>query len=287
MEQTVQIQQQTGNGKAQRVIAISSGKGGVGKTNLTINMAIALRSFGKEVVVFDGDLGLGNVDVMLGLRPMYTTEHLILGQMRFKDILLEGPEGIKIIPASSGITELTQLDGASKLRLIDEFDDFNEDVDYLLIDTGAGISNNVLFFCSSAHEVIVVVTSEPTSLTDAYALMKVLAMNYNERRFKIIINSAKSSAEAFGTFKRLALAIDKFLNISLDYLGFVLEDKAVKAAVQARQAFIKLFPNSAASKNLYGICEKLYHCEDIEAKGNIQFFFKKLLNMNKYQIKGG
>jgi len=178
-----------------QVISITSGKGGVGKTSIVANMAILLSSMGRKVLVFDADLGLANIDVMLGLSSKYNINHLLHGDCDINDIMIEGPSGIRIIPASSGIQELSVLSYEQQLAIVNALDNFNDDFDYMLIDTGAGISGNVTYFNSAAQRIIVVVTPEPTSLTDAYALIKVMRTRYNIKRFEIFVNNVLSAYE--------------------------------------------------------------------------------------------
>lgn len=259
-----------------RVIAITSGKGGVGKTSLVINMAIAFRSFGKKVVILDGDLALSNINILLGLTPQYSLKHVLLGHTRLKEIIIDGPNGIKIIPASSGTSELTNLDSRLKMKLLTELDEYEEDVDILIIDTAAGISHNVQFFCSSAQDVIIVVTPETTSISNANALIKELARNYDERHCKIIINAAQSSKQALNTFKKVSMVSETSF-VSLQYLGYIPSEKSIKKSIESRQAFVDLFPDSDASKSVYKLCKKLLESKNEFVKGNMQFFLKKRL----------
>ncbi|HEU4683499.1 MAG TPA: MinD/ParA family protein, partial [Nitrospira sp.] len=184
-----------------QVISVTSGKGGVGKTNVVANLGLALAREGKRVVVLDADLGLGNLDVLLGLLPQRTIEQVLNGTSRLTDILLEGPDGIKILPAGSGLPQLTSLSDAQILLLQDEIERLARSYDVLLIDTAAGITSNATFFASAAHEIIVVVSPEPTSLTDAYALVKVLSRRHRERRFKVLVNMVKHQREASQVFR--------------------------------------------------------------------------------------
>jgi flagellar biosynthesis protein FlhG len=264
-----------------RVIAVSSGKGGVGKTNIVANLALFYASLNKKVLIFDADLGLSNIDVLFGLAPRYNLKHVILGEKTLKEVLVQGPLGIRIIPASSGIRELTRLNDSQKLRLLSELDCFDQSFDILLIDTGAGISDNVLFFCSAAQETIVVVTPEPTSIADAYALIKVLSRDFGEQHFRIIVNSARSEREAFdNTFRKLAVVADKFLHLSLDYLGYLPFDPHVKDAIIAQKGYIAMYPNSNFSKKLATIANKIYNQPITEVKGTVQFFLKKALRID-------
>jgi flagellar biosynthesis protein FlhG len=226
--------------KSVRTIAVASGKGGVGKTNITANLAIGLSRLNKKVLVLDADLGLSNIDVILNLATKYNIKHLISGEKKMGDLVVDGPQGIKVLPASSGIQELTSLDEFQKLRLIEEFDSYEGDIEYLLIDTSSGISENVSFFCTAAQEIIVVTSAEPTAMTDAYALIKVLFTKYQEKNFRILVNNVNGSREATEVYRRLSTAADRFLSISLDYIGFVPHDSNLPKAVRQQKALIDI-----------------------------------------------
>jgi flagellar biosynthesis protein FlhG len=263
--------------KCVKTIAVTSGKGGVGKTNLVANLAIALRKLDKEVMILDADLGLSNIDILLHLAPRYNIHHMLNGAMKLKDILINGPYGIRILPAGSGVQELTALDEFQRLRILEEFDAYEDDMDVLLIDTAAGISENVAFFCIAAQEIIVITSSEPTALADAYALIKVLFTKYQEKEFTIVINSVNGAEEAFRVFKKLSLIAEKFLQISLDYLGYIPYDVTVHKAVKAQRAFVDAYPNSLASRRVIEMASKISHQEG-KVKGTLQFFIGNLLS---------
>lgn len=268
-------------------IAVASGKGGVGKTNFVANLAIAMRRLGGKPMVFDADLGLSNIDVLLHLAPRYNIQHLLKGEKSLKEIIIEGPEGILILPASSGVQELTNLNEFERLRILEEFDSFDHDIDSLLIDTSAGISENVAFFCIAAQEIIVVTSPEPTAVTDAYALIKVLSNRYQERDFNILVNSVRSESEAIDVFKRLSTATERFLNISIDYLGFIPLDYAVQRAVRSQKAFISAYPDCLASKQIMNIATQLI--EDRKKKmpkGSLQFFIGNLVSVKERTLSG-
>ena len=262
-----------------RTIAIASGKGGVGKTNVVANLAIALRRLGKNVMVLDADLGLSNIDVLLQLAPKYNIQHVLSGELTLKDIVVEGPIGIKILPASSGIQELTSLDEFQRLKLLEEFEAYDGDLDFLLIDTAAGISENVAFFCIAAQDIVVITSPEPTAITDAYALIKVLFTRYQEKEFRILVNLARSSEEGFEVFRRLSIAAEKFLNISLDYLGHIPLDEYMQKAVRAQRALLEIYPNSIASRQFAEIGLKFSDSKS-KVKGTLQFFIGNLLSNN-------
>lgn len=262
-----------------RVISVTSGKGGVGKSNVVSNLAIALSAQGKKVLLIDADLGLGNLDVLLGLSPIYNLNHVLNGEKSIMDILIDGPAGIKIIPAGSGVQELTSLGQHEKLKLLDELDMLEEQFDVMIVDTEAGISENVTYFTVAAQEIFVVVTPEPTSITDAYALIKLLATRYSEHHFKVLVNMAKDSEDALEVFRKLANVAGRFLDISLDYLGCVVKDEKVVEAVKRQKAVTELFPDSEAAHCFATIAKRVIENKrQSRVKGNIQFFFRRMLD---------
>jgi flagellar biosynthesis protein FlhG len=263
--------------KTIRTIAVASGKGGVGKTNITANLAIGLSRMNNRVLVFDADLGLSNIDVILNLANKYNINHLFNGEKQLKDLIVEGPEGIQVLPASSGIQELTELDEFQRLRLIEEFESYDDGIDYLLIDTSSGISSNVAFFCMAAQEIVIVTSAEPTAMTDAYALMKVLFTKYQEKNFKVLVNSVKSEKEGTDVFRRLSTAAERFLSISLDYIGFIPLDSSVPMAVRQQKAFLDLYPDCEASRSILEITDRISSTDNNKVKGTLQFFLGGLL----------
>lgn len=265
-----------------RVIAITSGKGGVGKTNITANLAYLLSKMNKKALILDADVGLANIDVILGLTPQYNLQHVLKGEKTMAETIVCGPGGIKILPAASGIQEMTDLSRGQKLTLLEELNSLNEDVDFMLIDTGAGIAANVMYFNVASKEIIVVVSPEPTSLTDAYALIKVLYQRYAKKRFRLLVNMVRSPAEAKEVHKRLSYATDHFLNLSVEYLGYILHDDKLRDAVKKQKVLAELHPSSLASRCLSSIAEKL--CaekpEDYE-DGSIRFFWENIINNDR------
>lgn len=258
-----------------KTIAVASGKGGVGKTNVVVNLAIAMAARGKKVMVLDANLGMSNIDVLLHLAPRYNIQHVLSGEMSLGDVLIEGPHGIKILPASSGVQELTALNDFQRLKLMEEFDAYANDVDVLLIDTAAGISEDVAFFCIAAQEIVIVTSPEPTAIIDAYALIKVLSTCYQEKEFHVLVNSVKSPEEGYEAFQRLSFATEKFPDISLDYLGDLPFDEAVPRAVRAQKAFIEAYPNIPLSQRIREIALKFAE-QSTKVKGTLQFFIGDL-----------
>ena len=263
-----------------RVISVTSGKGGVGKTSITANLAVAFQKLNKKVLILDADLGLANMDIMLGINPRYTISNVLSGEKSLEEVIVETPAGFKLLPAASGMQELTELDDNQRRFLLNELDAIHEDFDIILIDTSAGISSNVMYFNFAAMERLVVLTNEPTSLTDAYALIKVLTNTYNQKRFKVLINLAQDSNEADRIFRSLSLAVDKYLQSpSLDYLGWIPYDKMLPKAIRRQKPLISTHPNTPAAKSITALAEKiLYKEDDGNFEGDIKFFWRRLLN---------
>jgi flagellar biosynthesis protein FlhG len=267
------------NARPIRTVAVASGKGGVGKTNIVANLAIALRKTGKEVLILDADLGLSNVDILLQLAPRYNIQHVIRGEKHLRDVIVEGPCGIKVLPASSGVQELTHLDAVQRLRLLEEFEAYDEEIDVLLIDTSAGISENVAFFCIASQEIVVLTSPEPTALTDAYALIKVLFTRYQVKDFLILVNSARNASDAKEVFRKLSIAANRFLSVSLDYLGHIPYDASVPEAVRAQKPFLEASPRGAASVALNELVARFSDPPAQPVKGTLQFFIGNLVGM--------
>ncbi len=265
--------QQYKSDKPPRVIALTSGKGGVGKTNVTVNLGIGLANLGSRVILFDADLGLANVEVVLGLAPRYTLYDFLYNGKTLRDILVPGPNNLKIISGGSGLLELANLNSQEIIRLRDAVKEFENDVDFVLVDTGAGLNKNVLAFVAAAQEVVVVVTPEPTSVTDAYGLIKVLAKFNTHSEVKIIINRVQKKQEAEETFRKLQVTAEHFLpNISIKRLGVIPEDAAVVKAVKKQRPFITFYPDSAAGAAVRESAAKLAGVSADNGAGLLGFF---------------
>ncbi len=262
-----------------RVYSITSGKGGVGKTAVVANIAVSLAKLGKNVLILDADLGLANIDVVFGIAPLYNLNHFFTGERNLQEILFRGPLGIKILPAGSGIQNFTRLDSAQKMKLLDALDSMHNDFDFVLIDTEAGISENVTYFNTAAQEILVVTTPEPTAITDAYALMKLLSTQYHEKHFNLVVNQIQTEDEALDVFKKLTMVSNRYLEISIDYLGSIPADKQMQEAIRKQKVIVEMFPTSRISMAFNDLASRL--CSEsipYAPKGNIQFFWKKLLN---------
>ena len=266
------------NPKPVRVIAVTSGKGGVGKTNVSVNIGVSLAAAGKSVVLLDADLGLANIDVLLGLRPVMNLSHVMEGQATLEEIMLEGPEGLKVVPAASGIQKMAELSPAENAGIIQAFSELSGNMDTLIVDTAAGISDSVISFARASQEVVVVVCDEPASITDAYALIKLMSQEYGQRRFRIISNMVRSVQEGRNLFAKIARVTDQYLDVMLDFMGMVPFDEHVRKAVQRQKAVVQAFPNCNASVAFKNIAKKI----DIwpmpnRAEGHLEFFVERLI----------
>lgn len=262
-----------------RVIAVASGKGGVGKTNVTVNLAAAFSQLGRKTMILDADLGLANVDVMLGLHPQYNLSHVISGERNLEEVIVVGPAGIQIVPAASGIQGMAELSAAEHAGLIRAFSELSTDIDVLMVDTAAGISDNVVSFSKAAQEMLIVVCDEPASITDAYALIKVLSRDHGVRRFHILANMARDAQQGRELFGKILRVTDHFLeDVVLDYLGYVPWDEYLRKAVQRQKVVVDAYPNSKvarAFKDLAARADK-WPMPKV-AGGYLEFFVERLV----------
>lgn len=261
-----------------RVIAVTSGKGGVGKTNVSINLAVSMAEMGKRVMVMDADLGLANTDVLLGLHPQYNLSHVLAGERTLEEVIVEGPAGIKVIPASSGTQHMAELTPAEHMGIIQAFSELNDDLDVLIVDTAAGISDSVIRFCVAAQEVVVVVCNEPASITDAYALIKLLNKSYGVYQFRVLANMASTAQEGRELFLNLSKVTERFLDVTLDFYGMVPFDESLRKAVRKQKAVCEAFPRSRAAVAFKNLAQKADKWPMPRAAGgHLEFFVERLI----------
>ncbi len=258
---------------AARVVAITSGKGGVGKSNVTAGLAMTLARQGQRVVVMDANFGLSNLDILLGLSPKYTLEHVLRGEKVLEEILVQGPMGVQILPTGSGLQELTRLDTLSELRLVQGLQRVAETVDWLLIDTAAGIHESVLKLLLAAQEVILVATPEPTSLVDAYAMVKVLHLREPSKPLWLLVNNGHSADEAQETIDQLQEATERFLGKRLQVLGMIPHDPHILQAVRQQRGVVELFPDCPAARAFGVIVRQLLSQTSLQV-GDFAAFWK-------------
>jgi len=257
-----------------RVISVTSGKGGVGKSSVVANLAVTMARKGKKVLLLDGDFGLANLDILLDLKPKGNIHDVLAGKLEPHDILAKVAPLIDIIPASSGLLGFTQLNDEQKIHLLDVLQTLEDGYDVILVDTGAGINDDVTWLNSSAGEIILVATPEPTSIADAYALVKVLNQKHKVKSFRLLVNQARSETEALRVYQQITAVADRFLNVSIDYLGFVSWDDLWTYAVRQRKPIVSVYPSSVAAKNFFNVADTLFGpTESTVADGeNVQFF---------------
>jgi flagellar biosynthesis protein FlhG len=264
-----------------KVVAVCSGKGGVGKTNVAVNMAIAAAQLGQAVLLFDADLGLANVDMLLGLRPARDISHVLRGECDLADIILPGPEGVLIVPASSGVARMANLSAAEQAGIVGLFGGLDMPVDLLLVDTGAGIDTTVINFVSACQFAVVVIQDEPTSLADAYALIKVLHRDRGIHRFQVVVNMADNDLQGRAVFHRLEQVCARFLPVHLDILAVIPADPCVVTAVREQRAVVVAFPRSPAALALRRAAQQLTAIpQDRDSgggAGGLGFFVERLL----------
>ncbi len=264
--------------KVAKVISITSGKGGVGKTNFTVNLGYELVKKGKKVLLLDADLGLANINVILGFKPKATIKDLLSSKAKIKDVIVKHELGFDILPATSGISEIVELNSEDRFTLLAKINSLSSNYDYVLVDTAAGIGESVMYFNTASEEIIVIMAPEPTSITDAYALIKVLSLEHNTKNFSILVNRTTNSFEPKETYRKLSEASDRFLNVKLKYLGNISEDDSVSEAIRTQKPLTKTFPSSKASRDINKIAENIIKNENKRStNGGLQFFFKELL----------
>ncbi|PPT92155.1 MinD/ParA family ATP-binding protein [Xanthomonas theicola] len=262
-----------------RTIAVTGGKGGVGKTNISVNLSMALADMGKRTLLLDADLGLANVDVLLGLTPKFTLADLVAGRCTLEEVLVDMPNGLMVVPAASGRRHMAELPPAQHVGLVNVFSELQRELDIMVIDTAAGITDSVLTFCQAAQDAVVVVCDEPASITDAYALIKVLSRERGVDRVQIVANMVRDLNEGRLLYDKLSRVCEKFLgDVSLNYLGCVPQDDWLRLAVQRQQPVVKAYPSSPSAQAIAEIARRTSRWQaPTAARGNVEFFVERII----------
>lgn len=262
-----------------RVISVTGGKGGIGKTTISVNLSIAYAKMGKKVLLFDADLGLANVDVMLGLKPSKNLHDYLRGACEFEELCITGPHGMKIIPAASGVQKMAELSSVEAVGLIRSFSTLTDAIDIMIVDMASGISSQVIDFTHASQDILVVICNDPASLMDSYAVIKILHQKYGRGRFGIVVNKAKNMQEAYDVFNKFQEVISRFINVSLQYLGYVPQDDYVGISARERTPVVDKFPFSDAAVAFQQLCHGINHWHQTDTvSGGIHFFFERLVD---------
>jgi len=266
------------NPRPVRAIAVTGGKGGVGKTNISVNLGVAAAEMGQKVMLLDADLGLANIDVVLGLHPEYDLSHVMRGERTLDEILVEGPSGMKLIPGASGLQSLAELSRAEHTGLIQAFSELAGDTELLIVDTAAGISDTVLSFSRAAHEIVVVVCDEPASITDAYAIIKLLNRDYGHQRFRVLANMVRSAQEGRELYNKMCRVTDRYLDVTLGFMGAIPFDDNLRKAVRTQRPVVQAFPRSRVAQAFRSLAKKIETWPQPDgANGQVQFFVERLI----------
>lgn len=269
-----------------QVIAVSGGKGGVGKTSVAVNLATALSLAGKRVMLLDGDLGLANVDVLLGLSPRQTLAQVLDGVCTLEDVIIDAPQGFQVVPAASGVATMANMTVAQHLNIVQAFSSLSQRLDTLIVDTAAGISHGVLQFAQAAQQVLVVVCDEPASITDAYALIKVLSRNHGVREFQVVANMTRKAGEGANLFKKLERVAARFLDVTLNYVGEIPEDPYLKRAIREQRPVTDAYPASPAALAFKKLALKADKWPiPTGPRGNLEFFVERLVRRSAVRLE--
>ncbi|MES9942844.1 MAG: MinD/ParA family protein [Candidatus Thiodiazotropha sp. 6PLUC2] len=264
-----------------RVIAVTGGKGGVGKTNISANLGIALSEMGRRVMLLDADMGLANLDVVLGLHAKLNLSHVMRGEASLEDIIVTGPKGLRVVPGASGIQHMAEMSPAENAGLIHAFSELANDVDILLIDTAAGISDLVISFSRAAQEQIVVVCDEPASITDAYAIIKLLNREHGISRFRILANMVKTVQEGRDLYNKMCRVTDQYLDVMLSYMGSIPYDEQLRKAVKSQKPVVEAFPRSRVAQAFKNLAKKADNWPvPTGVSGDLQFFVERLIQFS-------
>jgi flagellar biosynthesis protein FlhG len=269
-----------------QVIAVTGGKGGVGKTTVAVNLATALASRGKEVMLLDGDLGLANVDVFLGLSPRLTLADVLSGGATLEEVVMDTPQGFTVVPAASGIAQLADLDTMTHLGLVRAFGDISQRLDVMVVDTAPGIAGSVLQFSQAAQQVLVVICDEPASLTDAYALIKILSRDHGVKQFRVLVNQVRGRGLGQALFQRFERVVNRFLQVDLDYVGEVPEDPFLRRAIREQRPVVTAYPSCPASMALKTLALRADMWPVAEGpRGNVEFFVERLIKRPSVRLE--
>lgn len=264
-----------------RVLAVASGKGGVGKTNVAVNLGVCLRGLGRRVAILDADMGLANVDVMLGLQPKFNLSHVLSGERMLSEVMVEGPSGLLVVPAASGLQRMSELPIAEQVGLIRAFSEIGSTLDVLIVDTAAGIASSVVNFARACQDIILVVCDEPTSMTDAYAFMKLMHRDHGVFRFHILANMVLDVKQGQELYAKLCKVTDRYLDVTLDLMGVIPRDDLVGRAVQRQTPVSLLYPQSKASEAFRALARRvdaLPHSE--RSRGGVEFFVERMIEFH-------
>jgi flagellar biosynthesis protein FlhG len=269
-----------------QVIAVTGGKGGVGKTSVAVNLSTALAAVGRRVLLLDGDLGLANVDVFLGLSPRHTMAHVLSGERTLEEIIIEAPQGFQVVPGASGVAELANLSAVGHLGLVQAFSALSSRIDTMIVDTCAGISHSVVQFTQAAQQVVLVVCDEPASMTDAYALTKVLSRGHGINTFRVLANMVRSPGEGEALFRKLERVTSRFLDVTLDYVGEIPEDPYLRRAIREQRPVVAAFPACPASRAFKKLALKADKWPVPQCpRGNLEFFVERLVRKPQARLE--
>jgi flagellar biosynthesis protein FlhG len=269
-----------------QVIAVTGGKGGVGKTSVSVNLATALASRGKQVLLLDGDLGLANVDVFLGLTPRLTVADVLAGNCTLEEVIVDAPQGFKVVPSASGIAQLAELDTLTHLGLVRAFGDLASRLDVMVVDTAPGIVGSVLQFSQAAQQVLVVICDEPASLTDAYALIKILSRDHGVKQFRVVANQSRGKGLGQALFERFERVANRFLSVELDYVGEIPEDPFLRRAVREQRPVVAAYPGCPAAVALKTLALRADMWPIAEGpRGNVEFFVERLIRRSPVRLE--
>jgi flagellar biosynthesis protein FlhG len=261
-----------------RAVAVTGGKGGVGKTNVSVNLGVAAAELGQRVMLLDADLGLANIDVVLGLHPDFDLSHVLRGERGLDEVLVEGPAGMKVIPGASGVQALAELSPAEHTGLIRAFSEVAADTELLIVDTAAGISDTVLSFSRAAHEIVVVVCDEPASITDAYAIIKLLNRDFGHQRFRVLANMVRSAQEGRELYNKMCRVTDRYLDVTLGFMGAIPFDESLRKAVRAQRPVVQAYPRSRVAQAFRNLAKKIQTWpQPTGANGQVQIFVERLI----------